>query len=82
VEFNQTKPFSPVYIYGRVSEIFEQLPHPNRADMLNQIQRHQSFTGFHRNWVPGEPPTIKQTFENDVEDEDHNLRSERLVWGN
>ena len=30
-----------------IAEVFEQLPHADRADMLDQIQCHQGFVGLH-----------------------------------
>ena len=32
---------------GGISEMFEQLPHPDRSHMLDQIQRHQRFPRIH-----------------------------------
>ena len=32
---------------GRVAEMLEQLPHAHRADVLDQVQRHQGFPGIH-----------------------------------
>ena len=38
---------------GRIAEVFEQLPHPDRADVLDQIQRHQCFPGLHAGGIAG-----------------------------
>ena len=37
----------------RVAEVFEQLPHADGADVLNQIQRHQGFVGLHARGIAG-----------------------------
>ena len=37
----------------RVAEMFEQLPHADRADVLDQIQRHQGFVGLHARRIAG-----------------------------
>jgi hypothetical protein len=38
---------------GRIAEVFEQLPHPDRADVLDQIQRHQGFPRLHASEIAG-----------------------------
>ena len=37
----------------RVAEMFEQLPHADRADVLDQIQRHQGFVRLHAGRIAG-----------------------------
>ena len=37
----------------RVAEMFEQLPHADRADVLDQIQRHQRFARLHAGRIAG-----------------------------
>jgi hypothetical protein len=46
---------------GRIAEVFEQLPHANRADVLDQIQRHQGFMGLHAGRIQalGEPCKVE-----------------------
>ena len=38
---------------GRIAEMLQQLPHADRADVLNQIQRHQGFAGLHARGIAG-----------------------------
>ncbi len=33
--------------FGNFTEMFEQLPHAHRPDMLNHVQRDESFAGIH-----------------------------------
>ena len=43
----------------RIAEVFEQLPHADRADVLDQVQRHQSFARLHACGIAGSKAECK-----------------------